>query len=55
MPVTILTPKSARDIFFFARDKNRKIVPVTKKNARDIFGKNKKVPVTRQKSARDIF
>ena len=32
-----LTAKNARDNFWFARDKNRIFLPMTKKNARDIF------------------
>ena len=39
------TSKNAREIFFSARDKNAKILPVKQKNARDNFGKNKKLPV----------
>ena len=54
MPVTISTAKNARDNFFNARDKNGKIFPVTKKNARDIFGDYERIPVTPQESARDI-
>ena len=44
-----LTAKNARDNFWFARDKNRIFLPVTKKNARDIFGEYEKMPVTPQK------
>ena len=55
MHVTILTAKNARDNLGFARDKNRIFLPVTKKNARDIFGDYEKMPVTPQESARDIY
>ena len=48
MHVTILTPKNARDNFWRSRDKNRIFLPVTKKNARDIFGDYEKMPVTPQ-------
>ena len=41
MHVKILTAKNARDNFWFARDKIRIFLPVTKKNARDIYQKVK--------------
>ena len=42
------TAENARDNLGFACDKNRIFLPVTKKNARDIFGDYEKMPVTPQ-------